>query len=40
MNRPGWPRLTLFIAACSLFAPLARADGETQPGRDPKQAGG
>src|SRR5258708_11371960 len=38
MNRPRWPRLTLFIVACSLFAPLAWADGETQPGRDPKQA--
>src|ERR1700757_4527213 len=38
MNRPRWPKLTLLIGACSLFAPLARADGETQPGRDPKQA--
>src|SRR6201993_2018187 len=38
MNRPRWPKLTLLIVACSLFAPLARADGETQPGRDPKQA--
>src|SRR6201988_1043178 len=38
MNRPRWPKLTLLIVACSLFAPLAWADGETQPGRDPKQA--
>src|SRR5246127_1226241 len=38
MNRSRWPRLTLFVVACSLFAPLAWADGETQPGRDPKQA--
>src|ERR1700739_3012303 len=38
MNRPRWPKLAVLIVACSLFAPLARADGETQPGRDPKQA--
>src|ERR1700757_912338 len=38
MNRPRWPKLTLLIMACSLLAPLASADGETQPGRDPKQA--
>src|ERR1700722_15648220 len=38
MNRPRWPKLALLIMACSLFAPLAWADGETQPGRDPKQA--
>src|ERR1700740_1597038 len=37
MNRSRWPRLTLFVVACSLFAPLAWAYGETQPGRDPKQ---
>src|SRR6201984_3023321 len=38
MNRPRWPKLTLLFVALSLFAPLAWADGETQPGRDPKQA--
>src|ERR1700747_2317121 len=37
MNRPRWPKLTLLFVALSLFAPLAWADGETQPGRDPKQ---
>src|ERR1700739_2570723 len=37
MNRPRWPKLAVLVVAFSLFAPLAWADGETQPGRDPKQ---
>ena len=37
MNRPHWSRLALLATVCIIFAPLLRADGETQPARDPKQ---
>jgi hypothetical protein len=37
MNRVFWSKFALFILACAAAAPYALADGETQPGRDPKQ---
>ena len=37
MNRQHWSKLVLLAALCFLIAPLLRADGETQPGRDAKQ---
>jgi hypothetical protein len=38
MNRPRWSKLAMLAMVCAFAAPLALADGETQPGRDPKQA--
>ena len=38
MNRLHWSKLVLLAIFCSVFAAHAFADGETQPGRDPKQA--
>jgi len=37
MTRVFWPKFALFILVCAALAPLVRADGETKPGRDPKQ---
>jgi hypothetical protein len=37
MNRVFWSKLALFILACAAAAPHALADGDSQPGRDPKQ---
>jgi hypothetical protein len=37
MSRPSWLKLVLFACAFVAGAILAHADGDTQPGRDPKQ---
>src|SRR2546430_837018 len=37
MNRPRWSKLALLASFCIMFAPVLRADGESQPGRDAKQ---
>ena len=37
MNRPRRSKLVLLAIFCSFFTPVVWADGETQPGRDPKQ---
>src|SRR6266581_3481804 len=37
MNRPRRSKLVLLATFCSFFTPVVWADGETQPGRDPKQ---
>src|ERR1700746_2505650 len=38
MNRRSWSKLALLTILCSFLPRLLWADGETQPGRDPKQA--
>jgi hypothetical protein len=37
MNRPLWSKLVSLAIFCVFAAPFALGDGETQPGRDPKQ---